>query len=46
MAEEGADFGNWKIPTRFIKTETGGSCSPGCHQSYDYDRESPVDYDK
>ncbi len=44
--EEGANFGDWKIPTRFIKTETGGSCSPGCHQTYEYDREEPVDYER
>ncbi len=46
MSEEGAQFGNWKIPTRYRKTETGGSCSPGCHQTYEYDRENPVDYDR
>lgn len=46
MSEEGANFGDWNIPTRFIKTETGGSCSPGCHQTYDYDRDKPIDYEK
>ena len=46
MDEEGAKFGDWNIPTRFIKTDTGGSCSPGCHQSYGYDRETPVVYEK
>lgn len=46
MSEEGAKFGDWHIPTRFNKTETGGSCSPGCHQTYEYDRENPVDYEK
>jgi len=46
MSEEGADFGDWRIPTRFIKTDTGGSCSPGCHQTYEYDRIVPVDYQK
>ncbi|MBN1956888.1 MAG: cytochrome C [Desulfuromonadales bacterium] len=46
MSEEGADFGDWKIPTRFVKTATGGSCSPGCHQTFEYDRENPVDYQK
>jgi predicted CXXCH cytochrome family protein len=44
MNAEGAEFGNWRVPTRFVKTETGGSCSPGCHKTYDYDREEPVIY--
>jgi predicted CXXCH cytochrome family protein len=46
MSEKGTKFGDWRIPTRFIKTETGGSCSPGCHQTYEYDRDTPVDYQK
>jgi predicted CXXCH cytochrome family protein len=33
-----APFGKWSLPIRFTKTETGGSCAPGCHQKYDYDR--------
>jgi predicted CXXCH cytochrome family protein len=39
---DGAQFGEWKVPIRFQQTATGGSCSPGCHQSYKYDREKPV----
>jgi predicted CXXCH cytochrome family protein len=35
-------FGKWTIPINFRATETGGSCGPGCHQSYRYDRKSPV----
>ncbi len=46
MSSEGAQFGDWRVPTRFVKTATGGSCSPGCHRTYDYDREEPVDYEK
>lgn len=46
MSSEGAKFGDWQVPTRFVKTDTGGSCSPGCHRTYDYDRESPVEYGK
>ncbi|MCK5516613.1 MAG: hypothetical protein KAI39_07045, partial [Desulfobulbaceae bacterium] len=46
MSEEGAKFGDWNIPTRFIKTDTGGSCSPGCHQTYSYDRENPASYEE
>jgi hypothetical protein len=29
---------------KFTKTETGGSCTPGCHKVKDYDRTTPVDY--
>ncbi len=46
VSEDGASFGDWNIPTRFTKTTTGGSCSPGCHQTYDYDRQTPLDYNK
>jgi len=42
--EKGASFGDWAIPTRYEKTETGGSCTPGCHRTYQYDRKQPVDY--
>ncbi|MCP3905077.1 MAG: cytochrome C [Planctomycetes bacterium] len=34
--------GGWKLPIGFEKTETGGSCSPGCHKPYGYDRDAPV----
>jgi predicted CXXCH cytochrome family protein len=34
--------GGWKMPIKFAKTETGGRCSPGCHQSFAYDRKTPV----
>lgn len=44
ISEEGARFGDWRVPTRFTKTDTGGSCSPGCHRTYEYDRELPVEY--
>lgn len=46
MSDEGAEFGNWRVPTRFSKTDTGGSCSPGCHRTYEYDRETPVAYEE
>lgn len=35
-------YGNWKLPLNFSRTATGGSCSPGCHQPYAYDRDKPV----
>jgi predicted CXXCH cytochrome family protein len=44
--EKGASFGEWAIPTRYEQTETGGSCTPGCHRMYNYDRKQPVDYRK
>jgi len=43
---EGIPFGKWKIPIRFVATDTGGGCVPGCHRSLDYDRKTPVDYGK
>lgn len=36
--------GNWAMPIKFAKTATGGSCGPGCHKPYEYDRETPVKY--
>ncbi|MDT8421617.1 MAG: cytochrome c3 family protein [Desulfuromonadales bacterium] len=44
--EKGASFGEWAIPTRYEKTETGGSCTPGCHRTVTYDRRNPSDYSK
>jgi len=41
---EGVSFGSWNIPIRFALMPTGGSCSPGCHQTKKYDRVHPVDY--
>ncbi len=34
-------FGKWNLPLNFVKTDTGGSCAPGCHQKYSYDRKTP-----
>lgn len=31
-------FGAWELPLNFEKTETGGSCTPGCHKIKKYDR--------
>ncbi|MEK6798380.1 MAG: cytochrome c3 family protein [Planctomycetota bacterium] len=36
-------FGDWNLPVNFKQTETGGSCGPGCHRPYRYDRETPVE---
>jgi predicted CXXCH cytochrome family protein len=32
----------WNMPIRFTKTTTGGTCAPGCHTSWAYDRVDPV----
>lgn len=34
-------FGKWSLPLKFVKTDNGGSCAPGCHKKYDYNRETP-----
>jgi len=35
-------FGAWGLPVGFQKTDNGGSCQPGCHQRFDYDRTKAV----
>jgi len=35
-------FGTWEMPIRFKKTETGGSCYPGCHKAQTYEHEKPA----
>jgi len=38
-------YGGWKdLPINFSKTDTGGSCDPGCHLIKAYDRQTAVDY--
>lgn len=39
-------YGMWNLPIQFEKTETGGSCKPGCHLPFAYNRQSPVEYEK
>lgn len=39
---ESVRFGKWRIPLNHKKTATGGSCRPGCHRLYRYDRNKPV----
>ena len=34
-------FGKWDLPLKYTKTETGGSCAPGCHKKINYDRKTP-----
>ncbi|MFQ5590915.1 MAG: cytochrome c3 family protein [Phycisphaerae bacterium] len=39
---ETVPFGEWQLPLNYRQTPTGGSCQPGCHVPYRYDREKPV----
>jgi predicted CXXCH cytochrome family protein len=36
-------FGQWDLPLNYQKTATGGTCAPGCHKQYGYDRVKAVD---
>jgi predicted CXXCH cytochrome family protein len=44
IEKENLKFGEWQIPINFNETSTGGSCAPGCHQAFEYDRDKPVVY--
>ncbi|BCS53275.1 cytochrome c3 family protein [Geobacter sp. SVR] len=44
ISKEGSQFGDWKIPLNFQITPTGGSCAPGCHRAFTYDRNTPQSY--
>jgi predicted CXXCH cytochrome family protein len=35
---ESVPFGSWELPVNYEKTESGGSCMPGCHKLKSYDR--------
>jgi predicted CXXCH cytochrome family protein len=35
---EAVPFGAWDLPLNYQKTDTGGSCTPGCHKLKKYDR--------
>ena len=39
LVREHVPFGKWSLPLNFKKTTTGGSCTPGCHKPYTYNRE-------
>lgn len=41
---ETVPYGRWELPVKFTKSQTGGSCTPGCHKTKDYDRLKAVDY--
>ncbi len=40
LIADSVPFGQWSLPLKFAKTETGGSCAPGCHKALEYDRKS------
>ena len=41
LIAESVPFGKWTLPLRYVKTETGGGCAPGCHKPQYYDRKTP-----
>jgi predicted CXXCH cytochrome family protein len=41
LIADSVPFGKWSLPLKYVKTETGGQCSPGCHKTYAYDRQVP-----
>ncbi|HUO09468.1 MAG TPA: cytochrome c3 family protein [Phycisphaerae bacterium] len=43
LIRDSVPFGQWELPINYVKTPTGGSCSPGCHKQYAYDRNTPID---
>lgn len=42
LIADSVPFGQWQLPLKFVKTETGGSCAPGCHKPQSYDRKTPA----
>ncbi|RMF61703.1 MAG: hypothetical protein D6748_01035 [Calditrichaeota bacterium] len=35
-------FGKWTMPVKYQRTETGGSCLPGCHEEKSYNNKKPL----
>lgn len=38
LIAEKVTFGQWSLPLKFVKTDSGGSCAPGCHKPAAYAR--------
>jgi predicted CXXCH cytochrome family protein len=38
LVAQSVTFGKWQLSLKFTKAEDGGSCSPGCHKTYSYNR--------
>lgn len=43
LIRETSRLGQQEPKMNFDKTNTGGSCNPGCHDTLSYDRENPAD---
>ena len=43
IVRDSVPYGQWELPINYEPTDTGGSCTPGCHQKFDYDREEAID---
>jgi len=41
LIADSVTFGKWDLPLKYVKTDTGGGCSPGCHKPQYYDRKTP-----
>lgn len=41
LIAEKVAFGSWELPLKFVKSENGGSCAPGCHKPATYSRKAP-----
>lgn len=41
LIAESVRFGKWDLPIGFTASEEGGTCQPGCHKPYSYDRALP-----
>jgi len=41
LIKDKAPFGKWELPLKFVKSDDGGSCAPGCHQKFIYNRKTP-----
>lgn len=42
LIADSVPFGSWTLPLKFVRTEDGGSCAPGCHKPVTYDRKNPA----
>lgn len=40
LIADSVPFGQWTLPLNFVRTENGGTCSPGCHKPFTYDRKN------
>lgn len=38
LVRDETPYGKWAMPLQYERTETGGSCHPGCHKLEKYDR--------